>query len=121
MSKYFAVASWNGRCWDVRVMDYDDRHRASTTAERLEYVQQNASAVLGFEIGCLPEQVNVPVQVVLPETVGPFMDTAERHVAIASTCLGTVVDLLKQHGMPHEDINALLSMRALAVTATPGR
>lgn len=118
MSKYLAVASWNGRLWDVRMLDYDDRQCAITTAERLVAVQQNASAMLGARIGCLPEQVMVQVEVALPDTVVPFVDTAERHVALASSCLGTVVDILKQHGMTREDISALLTMRALTVTAS---
>lgn len=117
--KYLALAAWNGRWWDVRVVDYDDRLRVQTTAERLEDVGTNAAASLAGQFGCKPEQLTVPVKVVLPDEVTPFLDTAERHVALAGTSLGPVVEVLRRQGMRGQDIAAVLAMRALTVTAGP--
>ena len=117
--KYAALAAWNGQWWDFRVMDYDDRPRLDATAERLEDVATKAAAALAAQFGCQPEQLTVSVEVVLPDEIAPFLDTAERHVALASTSLGPVVDVLRARRMRGHDIAALLAMRALTVTAGP--
>lgn len=48
--KYWAIATWNGKQWDVRIEDYDQRHRGDTVADNLEL-----DAVLGPDLRpCFP-------------------------------------------------------------------
>jgi trans-aconitate methyltransferase len=114
--KYWAIATWNGQQWDVRIEDYDERHRGDTQADNLELVTKNASAILAFEFGCHPDHLTLGREIRLPAPVAEALDAAEGFIASAAACLCGANTALRQAGVPEADIATLLAERKLDAT-----
>jgi hypothetical protein len=111
--KYWAIAMWDGRRWQVRIEDHDELHRADAIAERLAEVGPNASAVLAVMFGCHADHVPVSVQARLPATVLASLRAAEGLVAQATPHVQSAAIGLRHANVPDSDINAILAARPL--------
>ena len=109
--KYWAIATWDGRCWQVRIEDYDEAHRADTAADRLADVGTNACAALAAIFGCHPDQLEVSVEARLPATVLASLRTAEGLVAQATPHVQSAVIGLHHANMPGPDVATILAAR----------
>lgn len=115
--KYWAIATWDGRRWQVRIEDHDELHRADSIAERLAEVGPNASAVLAAMFGCHPDHMPVSVEARLPATVLASLRAAEGLVAQATPHVESAVIGLRHANVPDSDITAILAARPLTAKA----
>lgn len=114
--RYWAIATWNGEQWDVRIEDYDERHRGDTQADNLELVTKNASAILAFDFGCHPDHLAFGREIRLPAPIDDCLNAAEGFVASAADSLQGALSALRQSGVPEADIATLLAARKLDAT-----
>ena len=115
-AKYWGVATWNGQQWDVRIEDYDQGHRGDTTADNLELVTKNASAILAFDFGCHPDHLAIGREIRLPVPIDDCLNAAEGFVASAADCLQGALSALQQAGLTKADIATVLAERKLDAT-----
>jgi hypothetical protein len=112
-AKYVALPSWDGQKWQVRVEDYDYRHRGDTTAGRLDQVAPNARLLLGAQFGCHPDLLEVSVEPALPEEIENALQVAEGYVAEAARHVDAVVAAMGQANVCGHDVAAVLDERSL--------
>jgi hypothetical protein len=117
--KYWAIATWDGGCWQVRIEDHNEIHRADTTAPTLAKVGPIASMVLAALFGCHPDHVPVSVEIHLPTTIIASLSTAEGLVAQARPQVESAMIGLQHAKVAGPDIAAILAARSL--TAGSGK
>ena len=112
-AKYVALPTWNGQHWDVRIEDYDERHRSDTTACRLGQVRFTTRTTLGVLYGYPPSLDMVWVEPILP----PEAETALAHAGSQPTPepakVATAAAALRDMGLCRHDIALVLSDRGL--------
>lgn len=119
--KYWALATWDGQCWQIRIEDYDEIHRADTTAQTLAEVGPIASTVLAVMFGCHPDHVEMSVEARLPDTVTTSLRAAEGLVAQATPHVQSAVIGLRHAHVPDRDIATILAARPLTAEAQQAR
>jgi hypothetical protein len=112
-ARFFALASWDGQQWEVRVEDHDDVHRGDTTAGYLDEVPDSVRVVLIDQLGGYVPDLPVWVEPQLPKPIQYALQIAEDHVADAARQVEDVATALRQANVPGHDIAAILAERAL--------
>jgi hypothetical protein len=119
--KYWALATWDGQQWQVRIDDHNEMHRADTTASTLAEVGPIASMVLAALFGCHPDHIAVSVEARLPDTVTTSLRAAEGLVAQATPHVQSGITGLRHQRVRDSDITTILAARPLTADADQTR